>query len=259
MNKIEDILKNQPTALFNVTGRINWLEDTRSVLCGPNKIKKSVHLGLIADETGSIKISIWGSLIADVVEDTPLFITSVKCEDYFGVRLSTISNSSLSKFENEIHVDWGKFDLVPQQTTLCCPNIESVKVNSFLKCVNIECKRKVSPFPGETKVTCLNVTCKRKMLVKRCKKSFNVDLLVSDKDNDNIQHSITLFTQVLHNIIEVGDKINEIIEDELLEIENFDFTINKKKVPSGQFMVKRRLKNVISTYITFIQRCFNVV
>ena len=68
------------------------------------------------------------------------------------------------------------------------------------------------------------------MVVKRCKKSFNVDLLVSDKDNDNIQHSITLFLQVLHNIIEVGDKTDEIIEDELFEIEHFDFTINKKKV-----------------------------
>ena len=30
-------------------------------------------------------------------------------------------------------------------------------------------------------------------------------------------------------------------------------------LPSGQFMVNRRLNNVISTYITFIQRCFNVV
>ena len=29
--------------------------------------------------------------------------------------------------------------------------------------------------------------------------------------------------------------------------------------PGGQFMVKRRLNNVISTYITFLQRCFNVV
>ena len=30
-------------------------------------------------------------------------------------------------------------------------------------------------------------------------------------------------------------------------------------VPSGQFMVKRRLNNAISTYMTFLQRCFNVV
>ena len=151
-----------------------------------------MRLGLIADETSSVKISIWGSLIADVVEDTPLFITSVKCEYYFGVQLSTISNSSLSKFENEIHVDWDQFDFAAQQTTLCCPNIESVKMNSFLKRVNVELRGKVSPLPGETKVTCLNVTCKRKMLVKRCKRSFNVDLLVSDKkDNDSVQHSIT--------------------------------------------------------------------
>ena len=68
------------------------------------------------------------------------------------------------------------------------------------------------------------------MLVKRCNKSFNVDLLVSDKDNNSTQHSITLFPQVLNNMIEVGDKTDHIIEDKLLEIENFDFTINKKKV-----------------------------
>ena len=28
-------------------------------------------------------------------------------------------------------------------------------------------------------------------------------------------------------------------------------------IPRGQFMVKRRLNNIISTYITFIQPCFN--
>ena len=59
-----------------------------------------------------------------------------------------------------------------------------------------------------------NVICKRKMLVK----------------NDSIQHSTTLFPQVLNKMTEVGDKTDDIIEDKLLEIENFDFTINKKKV-----------------------------
>ena len=32
-----------------------------------------------------------------------------------------------------------------------------------------------------------------------------------------------------------------------------------EKLPSGQFMVKRRLNNGTSTYITFIQSCLNVV
>ena len=119
---------------FNVAGRIKWLEDTRSVLCGDNKVAKSVRLGLIADETGSIKISVWGSLISDVLYDQALFITSVKCEHYYGLRLSTIVNSTISPCEKDIEVDWERFDLAPQRSLISCPNIESVKVNSFLEC-----------------------------------------------------------------------------------------------------------------------------
>ena len=62
------------------------------------------------------------------------------------------------------------------------------------------------------------------------------------------------------NIVFVSSFYCHIVEPRVGEQHNVATTLFPPALyPSGQFVVKRRLNYVISTYMTFIQRCFNVV
>ena len=58
--KISDILKTQAGGKFNVIGKIRWLEEERQNLCGPQKKLRTVRTAVLADESASIKVSVWG-------------------------------------------------------------------------------------------------------------------------------------------------------------------------------------------------------
>ena len=229
-SNVEDILKNQPTGAFNIVGSIKWLEEGRVVLCGPNKTQRCVRTGVIADSTGCVKISIWGDLINEVTEDNTVEVTSVKLENFYGPRLSSSTSSTITNTVEQITINWEKHDISPMTSILSCPEIESVKIHSYLQCVNIDCRKKVSPFPGDRAVVCQAAACKRKMLVKRCKQSFTVEILVSNHEDTASQYLLTVFPQVLRTVIRTEGKTDDEIEDEILNLENIDFTFNKKKV-----------------------------
>ena len=164
--KISDILKTQAGGKFDVIGKISWLEE-RQNLCGPQKKLRTVRTAVLADESASIKLSVWGELIKEIGETETYKLTSLKTEDYFGLRLATVADTAIMKADEDIVVNWEEHNIQPLKTTLCCPQVESARVHSFLQCVNHDCKKKVTPYPGETKVTCNAATCRRKMLVKR--------------------------------------------------------------------------------------------
>ena len=82
---------------------LKWLEEERVVLSGPNKLPHTVRTAMLSDESAaSIKISIWGELIKAVVEDITFKITSLKCEDFFGSRLASLSASTITKIETGV-------------------------------------------------------------------------------------------------------------------------------------------------------------
>ena len=90
----------------------------------------------------------------------------------------------------------------------------------------MECKKKVTPYPGHSRVTCQSTTCKRKMKISRCKSTYSVEVTVLDKSNQ--QHVLTIFPSVLE-VIETNGSPDE-IEDKILDLENLDIYYNKKKV-----------------------------
>ena len=105
-------------------------------------------------------------------------LTSVVVQAYFGVKLTTTTTNTTATLCDKKEIDWQKYDIVNDATNYCCPDVTSIRVNRFLQCVNT----------GKTKVTCS--CCRRKMLLKRCKRSLNVELTL--KDSDNKQHGYGL-------------------------------------------------------------------
>lgn len=193
VTEIKNINTLPPKSLINVGGNLRWLEETRTVMCGkdPQKSERSIRSALLADENGySIKISIWGDHINKIDENVTYNIKNVISEDYYGIRLATTSNSTFTIEPRQLDINWDDHDITPSTINLCCPDIQSVKVNKFLQCKNRTCKRKVSPYPGDDKVKCENPTCRRKMLVSKCIKSVSVEITFSEKDNPENEHCV---------------------------------------------------------------------
>ena len=147
--------------LIEIIGQIKWLDEVRDVLVGAKKTPKTVRDGLLAaDKTGAIKISVWSDLVEQISEGKTYKLTSIAIQEYFGMKLTTTSGTIISSEEEAIEIDWSEHNVAPTTVKLRCPDIETVSVNSFLQCINIECRKKVVPFAGELKVSCSNA-CRR--------------------------------------------------------------------------------------------------
>ena len=97
---------------------------------------------------------------------------------------------------------------------MCCPFINSVKINKYLLCVVRDCRKKVTPNPGNEKVLCQNPTCKRNIFVGQSKKGNNAELKSNNNNEDNAkQITFILFDQTLDNVINMNQKGSEIEDD----------------------------------------------
>ena len=191
---LENVKTNCPTGPFDVVGKLKWCGEVRTVLVGKEKnVEKCVRDGVLGDQSGVMKISIWGDMINSIVEDTVYIFKNVIVQSYHGIKLTTTVNTVTEESPINIDVIWGE-EVMPELTTLTCTEIISSKVSSFLCCVNISCCRKVVPFPGELTVTCNNPTCRRKMLVKKCLPRVNVEITV---ERDGSQINLTMFENIL--------------------------------------------------------------
>ena len=71
----------------------------------------------------------------------------------------------------------------------------------------------------------MNNSSKSKILLRRCSSQINVQLSLTEKDGKK-QHNVTIFSNILKKIEDMSDKNENYIETFLLELENYDFTIN---------------------------------
>ena len=211
---------------YDFKAQICWVQKSRRVACGENKdIMNDVRDAVIADGTGNIQLSVWGSeLIAEIADKTTYLFTNIVLQNNFGRKMATTGATTVTAVE-KIKIDWDCVDSVKCDETVCCPDVLSVKLSTFLTCVNIDCKRKVMPYAGETTVTCTNPVCRRKMLLKRCRKSYNCELTFEKNDR---QFTITLFPKVIENFF--GECNIELLEEKLLLLENFDITFTKRRI-----------------------------
>ena len=179
-------------------------------------------------------MTVWGSLIDTIQDGKTYQIKQAILEEYQGLRLNTTAMTVFNEHEQQYNIDWKKFNFISNEKTLCCPTIQSVKGNSFYECPNISCKRKITPYPGEKKITCN--TCKRKMKVERLNKNINVEVEVVDSRLQQ-QFVLTFFPKVLSKLFEIENLSIDEIEDKVLDLEKLDivYNANRKVAISANF------------------------
>ena len=195
--------------------------------------ERQITHAIIADEEDEecFKLTVWGGLIENISDGHTYIIKSVLLEDYYGLRLNTTSSTVFEAHITQYNIEWSKFNIDDGDNgnaKMCCPQIQSIKINSFHQCVNASCTRKISPFPGENKVK-IKIKCKTKMLVKRLIKNSNIELESQDKAT-GCDVIVALFQNVLKNLFEIDELTSDELEDELLEAENLDLIYNEKKI-----------------------------
>ena len=189
-----------------------------------NGVKK-VRDGILADQFSTIPISIWGEdLITDIKEMTTTKLTNLVVQHYQGVKLASTTNTATEPVEKPLKIEWKNIEIKPDTHIICCPDVMCVKVTSFHSCINIQCHKKIIPYPGESTVTCSN--CRRKMKISRCKLSYNVELTLEKNEK---QFNLTIFENIVTSFYQKYVSPDE-IEDLFLDMETIDFTYNNKKI-----------------------------
>ena len=54
---------------FSVTSSLKWTDTVRNVNVGENKTPKSLREGIIADDTGFLPVTVWGSELIKCIVD----------------------------------------------------------------------------------------------------------------------------------------------------------------------------------------------
>ena len=60
---------------------------------------------LLAEDSRSIKITVWGELVDQVSDDVLVEYTSIKLDSYYGLRLSTLPSTKIDQSDKEVNVD----------------------------------------------------------------------------------------------------------------------------------------------------------
>lgn len=125
-------------------------------------------------------------------------------------------------------VNW--VPISPEIMILCWPFVDSANVNVYKKSVNKVCRER--PNSQILKVTCNNAACRRNIFVERCKKVVNVELLLTERGNDEYQVTVTIFNPTLVNVVKINSSMSEEeIEEKLIDdLQKHDFSYNKKKL-----------------------------
>ena len=173
--EIGEIQLHSPGTTFTVKGAIKWIGETkvmksRKVKANSNEVTeealgKAVCDAVIADKTGNILISMWEDLV-ELQDDQWYVISHLTTKQYNRLKLTTAQYSKTEDFESEEIIDWHTIpveeymDDTTQRSAkkamgACCPDINTVLINTYPVCISSKCGRKVSIVPGEKLVQCI--------------------------------------------------------------------------------------------------------
>ena len=248
--EIGEIQLHSPGTTFTVKGAIEWIGETkvmksRKVKANSNEdtedaLGKAVRDAVIADKTGNILISVWEDLV-ELQDDQWYVISHVTTKQYNGLKLTTTQYSKTEDFESEEIIDWHTIPVeeymndttqhsAKKAMVACCPDINTVLINTYPVCISSKCGRKVSIVPGEKLVQC--IWRSKRMLAAKCPLQLNchIDISVDGKDR-TLKIFANELEEFLHEDIlqEYSSALNK-LEIKLLELENIDITYNSKNI-----------------------------
>eukprot|EP00794_Sanderia_malayensis_P001618 gene1618-1790_t len=221
---------------FTIKGVLKGITDEKTVDLKERKTpmahtesprKKKVREALIKDKSSHIQISLWQEL-TNLQEGVWYKITEVACKQYYGLKLISTQNSQATMIEKDTSINWTDVPMPEPHAIaapICCPNINNVKVNTYPKCNNAKCGKKLNIQTDDQFVTC--PSCSRKMLASKCILGMNA---IIDIDTDDATKCLTVFEDQLtkffnEDLIETN---KDAIEEKLLLLENVDFFAIKK-------------------------------
>ena len=124
------------------------------------------------------------------------------------MRLHTKNSTVFEAHSEKCNKELSRFNIDDGNVKMCCSQIQSIVINSLYQCINPSCKRKVSPFPGENKVTC--DSCKEKMLVESLIKNLNIELELQYEDT-----RYDIIVTVFQNVLKILFEFDELTSNEL--------------------------------------------
>ena len=190
--------------------------------------------GFISDGSRTVKITIWGDMIDMLKEDHLLQISNCSSR-IFNEELVITTNFSSSvcylteKFD--ITFDESKLTYTETQSEsfLCCPEIESIKIDNHRKCK--VCKKKVIVTPGTGLCACSN--CKREYTSKLIEGSPGCFQKMVSLDLKTLEGTLTVsvFEDVIKNFFDQDVYNNDTqLKNKFLNLTKVDFWIKKRIV-----------------------------
>ena len=188
LSELDEIIKGQSVT---VCGKI-------SDITGPNEVQSSSGSKLqkqeciLADNSMSIKLTIWEELIGQIHKGKSYRFINVKMRHYQGKRfLTTTEDSKFDKVDDIGEVTTEK--TLPSTHTEICGRIAAVdKVVQYKACPSQNCNAKVDRESQECS------KCHRSVNLSLCKDQVYAKFTVQDESK--VSHDVTAFTEVLSQI-----------------------------------------------------------
>ena len=137
----------------------------------PEHATKMVREAELTDLSGTINLSVWDSHMQQIEDQQFYTLTTCKLKHYFGKRLATTVNTTVTKAKEEgiSHVEQS------QQTILglLSRNNKRLSNSIYPVCNNKDCRKKNSENSGSKIVHFLH--CNRAMLLKNCYIEMNIN------------------------------------------------------------------------------------
>ena len=143
---IENIDPNG-TSSITVIGEVKWNAEQREVFVGEKKLKRIVRDATLGDNTGTFPLSVWGDLVSTLSEEKTYNITNLVVGHFNGPKLGTTAGTIITPVSDTVNVNWGNVANATaafQEVKLA--EIVSVRFNSYIRCINQSCKKKLFPF-----------------------------------------------------------------------------------------------------------------
>ena len=122
LQNISQVRDATPKTIVDVKASIKWVEDTRTVLCGKDtKRERNVRLALIADDTASVKLSVWQELIPKLEDGETYLFYGLVVEDYYGIRVATTTCSRVELCADKLNIQWDKYNIEPKANHTLLP------------------------------------------------------------------------------------------------------------------------------------------
>ena len=142
ITEIKDIISKTPHGTFDVNGQLEWLEESRNVLCSAPQ-KEVGH-------SSSVQITVWGELVDPELEGIKIEMTSAKLDSHYKLKMWTYSWTTIDLPDKKLHCVI--YDLLSETKTWCCNMVLQQKHGVDLLCVIKDCRKNTTPWLWKSSV-----------------------------------------------------------------------------------------------------------